>query len=68
MSVLDALLDYETAEVVQILHEKGTRKLAKLRCVDGGFAYGVLEGDKIAFLGTKAEAKRVYGTWRSDGR
>lgn len=60
--------DYETAEVVQVLHEKGTRKLAKFRCVDGGVAYGVLENDKIAFLGTKAEAKRVYGTWRSDGR
>lgn len=60
--------DYETAEVVQVLHEKGTRKLAKFRCVDGGVAYGVLEDDKIAFLGTKAEAKRVYGTWRSDGR
>ena len=68
MSVLDALLDYETAEVVQILHERGTKQLARLKCVDGGSVYGVLESGKIEFLGTKAEAKRVYGTWRSDGR
>lgn len=58
----------DAPEVVQVLHEKGTRKLAKFRCVDGGVAYGVLEDGRIAFLGTKAEAKRVYGTWRSDGR
>lgn len=58
----------ETHEVVQVLHEKGARKLAKFRRVDGGVAYGVLEDGRIAFLGTKAEAKRVYGTWRSDGR
>lgn len=51
-------------EVVQILHERGTKQLARLKCVDGGSVYGVLESGKVEFLGTKAEAKRVYGNWR----
>ena len=55
-------------EPVQILHEKGARKLAKFLCTDGSVAYGVLENGEIAFLGTKAEAKKAYGTWRSDAR
>lgn len=54
----------ETHEVVRVLHERGTSQLAKLKCVSGGFVYGVLESGKIEFLGTKAEAKRVYGNWR----
>ena len=64
MSVFDALLDYETAEVVQVLHERDTKQLARLKCVDGSSVYGVLESGKIKFLGTKAEAKKVYGNWR----
>lgn len=56
------------ARLVEVLHEKGGRKLARFLRVDGSVVYGVLEGDDIKFLGTKAEAKRVYGTWRSDGR
>lgn len=54
----------ETHEVVQVLHERGTSQLARLKCMGGGSAYGVLESGKIVFLGTKAEAKRVYGNWR----
>lgn len=61
------MTDYETAEVVQVLHEKGMRKLAKFLCMDGSVAYGVLENGEIAFLGTKAEAKKVYGNWRKTG-
>lgn len=52
------------ARPVEVLHEKGGRKLVKLLCTDGSVVYGVLEGDDIAFLGTKAEAKKAYGNWR----
>lgn len=54
----------ETHEVVQVLHERGTSQLARLKCVGGESVYGVLESGKIVFLGTKAEAKRAYGNWR----
>ena len=53
--------DYETAEVVQVLHEKGARQLAKFRCMSGDIVYGVREAGEIVFLGTKAEAKKYYG-------
>jgi len=50
---------------VQVLHERDGRRLAKYEC-DGGatIMYGVERDGDIEFLGTKAEAKKVYGNWR----
>ena len=50
---------------VQVLHERDGRCLAKYEC-DGGatIMYGVERDGDIEFLGTKAEAKKVYGNWR----
>lgn len=49
----------------KVLHEKpdGT-KLVRFECVDGSFVYGVTMYGDIVFLGTKAEAKKRYGTRR----
>ena len=58
------MTDRETTEVVQVLHERGARQLAKFRCMSGDIVYGVREAGKTVFIGTKAEAKKVYGNWR----
>ena len=50
---------------VQVLHERDGRCLAKYECNGGTtIMYGVHEAGEIVFLGTKAEAKKVYGNWR----
>lgn len=51
--------------IVQVLHERDGRCLAKF-AYDGGatIMYGVERDGDIEFLGTKAEAKKVYGNWR----
>ena len=50
---------------VQVLHERDGRCLARYECNGGAtIMYGVVCGGDIEFLGTKAEAKKVYGNWR----
>lgn len=59
-------------ERTTVLHTKGLRSLIRVEYLDGRVVYGVTEksgaAEPFVFQGTKAEAKRVYGTWRSDGR
>ena len=51
--------------IVQVLHERDGRCLAKYECAGGATTvYGVETDGNIEFLGTKAEAKKFYGNWR----
>lgn len=54
---------------VEVLHSKRGQSLVRYETPDGTWAYAVMDADgRFVFQGTKAEAKKFYGTWRSDSR